>query len=76
MYINNEELTALETAVNKLQDIIETQNDGQNNYFIEGIFQAREDANQCEKYIKKVRDREVRKIAKQIVKKRTFNSKN
>ncbi len=70
MYINNKELTALGTIVSKLQDIIEQQSEEENNYFVEGIFNAREDANQAEKYIEKVRDREVNKKARKIVKSR------
>jgi len=70
MYINAKELNALEMAVNKLQDIIESQAIGQNNYFIEGTHEARERANLCEKYIDNIREREVRSKAIKIIRER------
>jgi len=45
-----------------------------NTQHAEGLFNARELANECEKYIEKIRNREVRKRAKQIVKKRNLIS--
>jgi hypothetical protein len=72
MYISSKELNALETAVNKLQDIIEMQTHEQNHYFIEGTSVAREDANDCEKYIENVRNREIMSKARKIVRKRAL----
>jgi hypothetical protein len=72
MYINLKELCDLETAVNKLQDIIELQNVEQNRYFIEGIWQAREDANTCEEHIETIRNREILSKARKIIRKRAL----
>ena len=70
MYINKKELSDLSRAIAKLQDVIEEQNESQNRQFPEGIFYARELANECEEHIKRVEDREVRQRARKIVKKR------
>jgi len=70
MYINKRELSNIKQAINKLQDIIEEQSDWQNAQFPEGIHFARELANECEKHIERVYEREVRKRAKRIIKKR------
>jgi len=73
MYINNSELTKIEIILAKYQDLIEEQNHHQNRSFPEGIFEAREFANECEKITEKIREREVKSRAKQIVRKRGFN---
>ena len=72
MYINVKELTHLETQINKLQDIIELQNDEQNIYFTESIVTAREMANEAENIIKKVTEREIKSKAKKIIRKRAL----
>ena len=67
MYISVKELSHLEMQINKLQDIIELQNDEQNRYFPESISTAREMANKAENIIKKVTEREIKSKAKKII---------
>jgi hypothetical protein len=70
MYINNKELSDIQRAIEKLQNVIEEQSEYQNRQFPEGIHFARELANDCEEHIERIYEREVRKRAKQIIKKR------
>ena len=70
MYISVKELSHLEMQINKLQDIIELQNDEQNRYFPESISTAREMANKAENIIKKVTEREIKSKAKKIIRKK------
>lgn len=76
MYINNKELSDIKQAIEKLQYIIDEQNETQNRYFPEGIHLARESANDCEEHINRVYEREAIKRAKQIVKKRALANKS
>ena len=75
MYINVEELMLLSSQIDKLQDIIEYQNNEQNHYFPESIFTARENANRAEDVIKKITDREVQSKAKKIIRNRALANK-
>lgn len=71
MYINNKELLVLKSIINKYQVLIDDQTESKNQLFPEGIFYARELANEGEQVIESITNREVKSRAKKIIKNRS-----